>query len=151
MFNSVLLIICVLLSVFLGFIVGLFIASKIKIRSDKELGKAITDYLQIENEMAKALGKESIINYVIDQKGMEYAIGYFGQTYMILHRLKEKRPNIDSIENSIKTFLETALSPELDQYKKMHMKEEKKDDKEKVEEMRNRILGQAKRNKKSFH
>lgn len=131
----------VVISLVVGYSAGVFIATRIKVRKDEEIAKAIVDHLQMENELASLLKYQSIINCVIEKKGMEYAIGYFGQDYMLLNTLKDKTEEQKSVENSLRTLLKQALSPEIKKYKKEHKKVEPQD---KVGELKEKIYSDIK-------
>lgn len=135
-------IILIIGSIVLGYSIGVFIASRIKVRKDEEIAKAIIDHLQMENELAQKEGSNSIIDYVIKTKGMEYAVGFFGETYMIMDHLKDKTDDQKAIESSLREFLKVALKPDIQKFQKEHKELTPQD---KVSELKNKIYQDLKK------
>lgn len=117
-------IILTLISLIAGFSLCMLISTKLKRKWDKEYADTLVMILQEQFECAEESGAQSGIHYVLDKKGLDYTIYYFGKVYTLLHSVKNKSESQKNIEESLKTFLSGALAKEILEYKeKMKTKE----------------------------
>ena len=107
-------IILTIISFVIGFSLCMLISTKLKRKWDKEYADTIVMVLQEQFECMEHSGAQSGIHYMLDEKGLDYTIYYFGKVYTL----------IQNIEKSLKTFLSGALAKDIQEYKeKMKTKE----------------------------
>ncbi|MCQ4795309.1 hypothetical protein NE604_06620 [Anaerofustis stercorihominis] len=117
-------IILTIISFVIGFSLCMLISTKLKRKWDKEYADTLVMVLQEQFECAKHSGAQSGIHYMLDEKGLDYTIYYFGKVYTLIHSVKNKSESQQNIEKSLKTFLSGALAKDIQEYKeKMKTKE----------------------------
>ena len=96
-------------SMIVGIIVSdIFFAWKKK-KHDAEMADTLIMCLQEQFEYAKKISNKSGIEQTISDKGLKYAIYYYGKISNMLLILKPKDPHISKIEQQLKNFLSVAI------------------------------------------
>ena len=73
------------------------------------------------------MGQNSMIDYVVEEKGMDYAIVHYGTIYHILRGIPKKDEKLANVENAIGLFLQAAMQKDIQAYQKeQNIKNQKK-------------------------
>ncbi len=103
-----------------GIIAGFLVAKLIKFirlwQYQKDVADTLFRCLNTENDYAKELGKDSMIEYMIEKKGLSYSIFYYGSIYKLLVGQKKKTDEVEKIENALAEFLRQALKKDIQKY-----------------------------------
>ncbi len=105
----------------IGLLIGFLAAKLVNARIyHKDVAQMLVNSLELEEAQAQALGKPSMIDHVVQTKGMDYAIMHYGNLYHILRGLPKKDEKLSQIENAIGLFLSDAMRDDLARYQKEH-------------------------------
>lgn len=93
----------------------------------KDVSGVLLRCLENEEEQARKLGQNSMIDYVVEEKGMDYAIVHYGTIYHILRGIPKKDEKLANVENAIGLFLQAAMQKDIQAYQKeQNIKNQKK-------------------------
>lgn len=105
-----------------GAVCGLFLSKLMKTvqlyKYHKEVSDTLLRCLNIENDYAKALGKNSMIEYMIEERGLSYAVFYYGSIYHLLSGQYKKDEHTEKVEYALAEFLREAMHDEIEEYKR---------------------------------
>lgn len=109
--------------IFLAGLIAGFLASKLfkmiqLYRYHKDVADTLLRCLNTENDYAKALGKNSMIEYMIESKGLKYAIFYYGSIYKLLSGQHRKENEVENVEIALAEFLRDAMKEDIEEYRK---------------------------------
>lgn len=98
-----------------GFVIAWFARAK---AYHKDVAEVLLRCLETEEEQAQALGKASMIDYIVEKKGMDYAIVHYGTIFHILRGIQKKDEKLADVETAIGVFLQTAMREDIKKYEK---------------------------------
>lgn len=101
-----------------GALVGFVIARFIKVKGfHKDVAQMLCECMELEEHQAVLLGKASMIDAVIEKRGMDYAVMHYGNIYHILRGMPKKDEKLLQIETAIGVFLQQAMHEDIEKYK----------------------------------
>lgn len=101
-----------------GIVIGFLLAKMIRAnRFHKDVAGVLLRCLEMEEAQAAALGKTSMIDYVVEEKGMDYAIVHYGNIYHILRGIPQKEEKLNQVEEAIGQFLQHAMRKDIERYR----------------------------------
>lgn len=106
-----------------GFLASWFIRAN---AYHKDVSGVLLRCLENEEEQARRLGKSSMIDYIVEEKGMDYAIVHYGTIYHILRGLPKKDEKLADVETAIGLFLHAAMCKDIQEYEKEQKKKGQK-------------------------
>ena len=92
----------------------------------KDVSDVLFRCLENEEEQAQKLGQNSMIDYIVEEKGMDYAIVHYGTIYHILRGIPRKDEKLENVENAVGLFLQAAMQKDIQAYKKEQDKKSRK-------------------------
>lgn len=105
-----------------GVIAGFLVSKLFKViqlyRYHKDVADALLRCLNTENDYAQALGKNSMIEYTIETKGLQYAIFYYGSIYKLLTGQYRKANEVEKVQIALGEFLHEAMKEDIESYKR---------------------------------
>ena len=107
-------VITALLGVLAGFIAARFIRVK---GFHKDVAQVLLECMELEEKQAAALGKKSMIDYVVEAYGMDYAVVHYGSIFHILRGMPKKDEKLINVENAVGAFLQKAMHDDIEKYK----------------------------------
>lgn len=99
--------------ILIGFVIAWFVRAK---TYHKDVSDVLMRCLEIEEEQAQELGKASMIDCVVEKKGMDYAIIHYGTIFHILRGLQNKNDKLVNVETAIGVFLQKAMREDIQKY-----------------------------------
>ena len=75
----------------LGALAGFIAARFIRVKGfHKDVAQVLLECMELEEKQAAALGKKSMIDYVVGAYGMDYAVVHYGSIFHILRGMPKK-------------------------------------------------------------
>lgn len=113
-----------MISALLGALVGFIVTRFLRVGGfHKDVAQVLLECMELEEVQASELGRKSMIDYVVDKKGMDYAVVHYGSIFHILHGMPKKSEKLIQVENAVGTFLQKAMHDDIEKYKSQKEKQ----------------------------
>ncbi len=117
-------VLCAAAGLLLGFLIGKLLQAN---AYHKDVAQMILRSMELEEAMAAQLKKPSMIDYVVESRGMDYAILHYGNLFHILRGMPKKDETLTEVENAVGEFLQGAMREDIKKYKAEQKEQNKKE------------------------